>query len=545
MAYSYDLVVTEGPLVGRSFRVETHTTLKIGRTCRDVPLFQDERASLEHAELSWTKDGFWVRDLASEGGTFVDGLPIPKVGRALHVDSSLRVGQTVMRLEESRSVPAWAGWSAAVGIPLGAVIIGLIALAVRGVSYEPEVRFAAPIAQGEVTSERVAVPLWFMRRFGIDHRNLRSRRVTDFDADGRSELWFPFLSSEVVVEIQGDDWSVVAELPTECSDRPGLAFPDQECVGRRLRMVEGTYVAVELSSPVAWIAPLADSQPEDDAPIERGPGQPQPFRVSVAQLPRLSGFLRERGVSEPIHYLVCEGVFPGVYAQVLTESGQIQRLESGCLGAMSTSGPGLNPSMSREDPVAVAFTANGYDALRRDALTYRLGDPDGFFHHEGADPRLDAFLAVPDSRAIRVSFDSGPIAQVAVADEARLVGVRHWVHSDDSPSSPPMLMASIDSPGSARFDLPGCAVVEIQTEGWHCLLRRWCRPGSVFLTAHEVGCTDEPRALIAAPYWGGVQVGAVDGLEMWTDIDVYGFTGQIDVNRVRVGFRDTRGVPTP
>ncbi len=545
MAYIYELVVTEGPLMGRSFRVETHATLKIGRTCRDIPLFQDERASLEHAELSWTANGFWVRDLASEGGTFVDGLPIPTEGKSLHIDSSLRVGQTVFRLEERRSVPAWAGWSAAVGIPLSAVIIGLIVLAVRGVSYEPEIRFAAPIAQGELTSDQVAVPLSFMRRFGVDHRDLRSRRVTDFDADGHSELWFPLADSEVVVELHGDDWTVVAELPVDCSDRPGLVFPDQECGGRRFRMVEGTYVAVQLASPVAWIAPLVDLEPDDDPLLERQPGEPRPFRVSVAQMPRLTGFLRERGIDEPIHYLACEGVFPGVRAQVLTQAGQIHRLEPGCLGAMSTSGPGLNQSMSREDPVAIAFTANGFDALRRDALTYRLGDPDGLFRQQGDDPRLDAFLGVPDSRAIRVSFDSDPVAQVAVADEARLTGLREWVHTEDSPGAAPMLMASIDSQGTARFELPGCAVVEVQTEAWHCLLRRWCRPTTGFLTAQEVGCTDQPRPLMGAPYLGGVHVSGVDGLEMWTDIDVYGFAGQIDVNRVRVGFRDTSGVPAP
>ena len=123
MAYIYELVVVEGPLVGRTFRIEPRETTKIGRTCRDVPLFMDERASLEHARISWVEGkGFHVTDLGSETGTFIDGLPVPEHGAPLHVDSAIRVGQTVLRLEERRGIAPWVGWSFAVGVPMAAIV---------------------------------------------------------------------------------------------------------------------------------------------------------------------------------------------------------------------------------------------------------------------------------------------------------------------------------------------------------------------------------------------------------------------------------------
>lgn len=536
VAYVYELVVVEGPLQGRSFRVPTHQTLRIGRTSRDLPLFQDEKASFDHAEISWTADGFWVRDLGSEIGTFIDEYPVPEAGQALLVGSRLRVGQTLLRLDERRAIPAWLGWSAAAGLPLVCVLTFLIVLGLRPIEYAPQLRFAEAIGQGAVTSDTAVVPLWFIRKYGVDHRDLRARRVTDFDDDGRSELWISVNGREAVVELDAEaGWELLGELPADCQDEEGLDFPVLSCAGRRYRMVGGQYELRGLERVVVWAQPMAVVPGERDAPPSRVPGPARPYRMSLPQPERLAGFLAARGVDEPIHYLVCEGAFAGVRAQVLTAAGELQTLDTGCFGALSLNGPGMNAEMAPEPPVAVALTAHGFEALRRDANTFVLGDPSAAFSRL-VPTALAAFTASPASLAARVEVDAEPVEQLAMAEEAQLVGVRHWDHADTAQPAAALLLASLESAGTARLDVPGCAEIEVVTKSWHCLLRRACTPGAIFLTATEVGC-GAPRPLMSMSYGGGLARATLPEVEMLAQIDLHGDGGQIDVNRVRLGFR--------
>ena len=69
------LVVQEGQLAGRRWRVDTDAiTLGRGEEC-DIVL-PDRQVSRVHARVSRADDGFYVEDLGSKNGTYVNGMPV-------------------------------------------------------------------------------------------------------------------------------------------------------------------------------------------------------------------------------------------------------------------------------------------------------------------------------------------------------------------------------------------------------------------------------------------------------------------------------------
>jgi hypothetical protein len=312
VARFYELEVIEGPLKDRRWKLVVGQRYRVGRTGREIPLFQDDAASLEHAEISWAADGWWIRDLGSEKGTQIDGVAVDETGRVFPVGALAVVGNTTLKLTMQHGIPAWVGWTAAIGVPVAATLVALTALAVKPIRYDPVVVFDRPVPQGDVTSSEVRIPDSFIRRFGVDHRTLAQRRITDFDADGRSELWLRVRDHEVVVEADGRDFETLGDLPTGCVDEAtGLGFPDLKCGGVRWTFQGDRYVATELDGAVAWLAPLVDTLDPDSGATQRIASHPRPVRVSMLHPERLAGFLRGRGVVEPIHYLLCEEAVPG------------------------------------------------------------------------------------------------------------------------------------------------------------------------------------------------------------------------------------------
>ncbi|MDY6055975.1 FHA domain-containing protein [Micrococcus sp.] len=91
------LVVLEGPLAGH--RVDLNASpLLLGRAQDADLVLVDDYASGRHARLFPQGTRWFLEDLGSTNGTYVDGSP---VSRALPVgpDSTIRIGKTVMGLE--------------------------------------------------------------------------------------------------------------------------------------------------------------------------------------------------------------------------------------------------------------------------------------------------------------------------------------------------------------------------------------------------------------------------------------------------------------
>jgi hypothetical protein len=93
------VLVDPGPTglqAGKSFPLSAISL--IGRSLRSVVSIDDEFLSAEHALLSWRENTWWIEDLGSKNGTFLNGVrvsrPVP-----LNQGDTIEVGRVVLRLE--------------------------------------------------------------------------------------------------------------------------------------------------------------------------------------------------------------------------------------------------------------------------------------------------------------------------------------------------------------------------------------------------------------------------------------------------------------
>jgi FHA domain len=98
------LVVIESPggdpEQGRSFDLDAITTL--GRDVNNAIVVEDPFASADHAVLTYRGRSWYVEDLGSTNGTFVNGRAVASVS-PLGFGDELAIGQVRMRLERARA----------------------------------------------------------------------------------------------------------------------------------------------------------------------------------------------------------------------------------------------------------------------------------------------------------------------------------------------------------------------------------------------------------------------------------------------------------
>jgi pSer/pThr/pTyr-binding forkhead associated (FHA) protein len=87
------------PPSGSSFGLDAITTM--GRDVNNAIVIEDPFASAEHAILTYRGRAWYVEDLASTNGTYVNGHRIEGVA-ALGFGDEIQVGQVRMRLERPR-----------------------------------------------------------------------------------------------------------------------------------------------------------------------------------------------------------------------------------------------------------------------------------------------------------------------------------------------------------------------------------------------------------------------------------------------------------
>jgi hypothetical protein len=88
------------PEQGRSFDLDAITTL--GRDVNNAIVVDDPFASAEHAVLTYRGRSWYVEDLGSTNGTFVNGRAVASVA-PLGFGDEVSIGQVRMRLERARS----------------------------------------------------------------------------------------------------------------------------------------------------------------------------------------------------------------------------------------------------------------------------------------------------------------------------------------------------------------------------------------------------------------------------------------------------------
>lgn len=97
------LVVVESPSgdppAGAVFPLDAVTTL--GRDVNNTIVVEDAFASADHATLTFRGRRWYVEDLASTNGTYLNGSPVDGVA-PLGFGDEIQVGQVRMRLERAR-----------------------------------------------------------------------------------------------------------------------------------------------------------------------------------------------------------------------------------------------------------------------------------------------------------------------------------------------------------------------------------------------------------------------------------------------------------
>lgn len=88
------LTVRTGPQAGTEFPVD-RPSIRIGRGSGNDIVLQDSQSSRQHAEISRQGDQFYVRDIGSTNGTFVNGERVTGL-RLLHPGDQIRIGDTTI-----------------------------------------------------------------------------------------------------------------------------------------------------------------------------------------------------------------------------------------------------------------------------------------------------------------------------------------------------------------------------------------------------------------------------------------------------------------
>lgn len=545
------LLATAGAIEGRKFKISADEVTLLGRSSKGLEV-PDPLVSLQHARIEFTVEGFVLTDLDSAKGTYINEKRLRGASQPLEPGMEIRLGETVFEVGGQRAISTrWAVLLAAV-LGVGALLSVCMGLLMGAPTGHTVLKWVEPVRQGGdgLPSPEIEVPQEFLRARAIDFQKLRIRRVTDFDYNGRDEVWLRYARDEYVATFDEQGrWVDLGELPAGCLDRDKTqggtnidGFPLEVCSGRLFMFIEGAYRVVQHDGVVVWTEALADPEPEPEpepadgvAPAlpDRKPGELAAFRVTLRHQDRLAGFLAQRGIDKPLHYLICEDAFDGVKAQVLTEQGRLQELGFGCLKDVSISGEGLGRV------VAVAFTAAGHDALVNDVNTFYGGSPEGLF----LDPRWRSLLDVVESDpgflrgASKLRFEGTPQYFRAMAAEEPVPGGRRLLPTTLRAGFAPLAVtATLMSEGRNEIDPPGCSLLQADVEPWLCALSRGCLPSSKFVRVREVGC-GEPRDVLSVSYGSHVADGGTDELEVRMSLDTRRYGDRVDVLRARLSYR--------
>ncbi len=504
----YELVAISGAIEGSHYPVKEGEALLLGRTTRGIHV-PDPAVSVQHAQVEIVPGGIRVTDLGSASGTFVGDKPVPASGGVVvPAGSVIRVGETKFQVVKRRNpLLVRAGLLGGATLVSVGALVGIMVLSASMEEGGVRLVWSQPfhLPNGQVV-DQVDVPLEMLRANNLDPTALGIRRVRDSNQDGVDEVWLVSPTREVVFTFgAGGAWERIGVLPLACTDRSSKfdkatqgEWPQLRCTGETWTFRDGAYRPIAHDGVVVWVDPRTKVPPRDPkakAPPPAPPpgpytGQLAPVRVNIVHPERFSAFFEARGVTEPVQYLVCEGAIPGTPALARTESGDLVRLRIGCLADLLFDGqkPG--------EPMMVAFTARGRDALLRDLqLTWGL-DAEGSWMAPDRRALLDGYRADPGMTvgASRLDVASEPVATPFVlGSEGDPLPAQAWF--DETGTTPAQReVARLVGPGTVSLDPPGCAIVDVSTVDWRCRWSKGCWSSSTFATVTERGC-GEPRVL--------------------------------------------------
>lgn len=537
-----ELVVLDGPDEGTRLRLDPPGPHPIGRSGRGLSL-ADPLVSIWHAEIRAEDDRWILRDMSSATGTRVGDRALQaEVGHAIAVGDVIQVGETSIRVTR----PALR-----LGLPLLALAIVLLAAALTTLfaladvelrSQERALTWHEPIRQGDVRDPRLRLSAPFLRQRGIDPSRLAIVAVTDHDADAVDEVWLAHGPEQIAVTFDASGaWRELGRFPQGCvaGGRTGdnlraTGFPSQRCPGRTYEYIDGAYRVAHQEGAIVWVRERIEQEPADpEAPPAPPVTRLVPHTVALRRAEHLAGFLAQRGVSEPVAWVLCESAFPELRPQVRTARGELLPLGFGCHSDVRLEG------QITGEVVAVAFTAAGREGLLDDLEVFLTGSPDALFATGEQQALLAAWSVEPGfiKGGARVLFEGTDQFFHALASEGSLPSNPAPLYTTATGvAAPPALTATLLTSGTAHVDPPGCARLELTTGSWTCSIRSACMSSRTFLTVREVGC-GAPRDVLRVPYAGGTFDVRVDDVQIRARVESSSLADGLEVWRARVGYR--------
>lgn len=559
--------------------------LQIGRSSKGLKLL-DTLVSIQHARIEYDpKRGYVVFDLGSATGTWVDEECLKNESRPIGIGSRLRFGDTVFEVQAPTIAPWWFKYFAG-AVALSAIGASLLFLAQGlGTPAPPALRWNdnGGVLVGGTRLTSIPVPPEFLRSRGLSVGQLSIRDVKNYDFDGVEEMWVRTGDDrESLVTFAPDGtWIELGDLPADCTpfDAAQDGFPTLRCNGTTWMFRNGRYRVEAQEGVVVWfrktgvvnvepepehpkggkgakgkapppqpvdapppVVTLAGAQSFEDQPLEVG-------RFATRSGQHLGLFLSARGVNGPIHYLICEGAFPGIKAQVLRADGVVQTLSKGCINELKLTGT----SHPGAQPYAFALTPEGRDALIADVRTFYGGNPDGLFLPPDRAELLDS-LEVDPGLLIGATKLFGDTKEDPTTQSFEPL-------PDNNPNRPPLVVHLLEAtdrrilaaPAAFTATITRPGVVELTPSQYldtadACLKLRmrtrdftshgiWSLISRTFLTIEEVGC-GEPKQLLSVDYFPTQRDVRVGNLDLRVVIEGGPTPRGLEVQRARVSYRE-------
>jgi hypothetical protein len=94
----HSLVITDGPLTGTTLDLTGYEEITVGRSKGCTLVLEDDFSSGTHARLHRRGDDWYLEDLDSRNGTFLDSQRIDQP-ELLAAGQEIRIGQTTVRMQ--------------------------------------------------------------------------------------------------------------------------------------------------------------------------------------------------------------------------------------------------------------------------------------------------------------------------------------------------------------------------------------------------------------------------------------------------------------
>jgi len=96
------LVMTSGPMIGRTFTLSAHTLIGRDPSLGDI-VINSPLVSAKHAKIRLEEGHFYLYDLASTNGTLVNGIPVLRT--ELLDGDRIAIGDVNMKFQRSDPIP--------------------------------------------------------------------------------------------------------------------------------------------------------------------------------------------------------------------------------------------------------------------------------------------------------------------------------------------------------------------------------------------------------------------------------------------------------